>query len=124
MFLAVVPEQDFLDDSNIALVKTLVQEINAVPEVKDVASMLDVPLVQNMPGSLAEIATNFKTLHMPDVDRAKAREELTTSPIYSELIASRDGIVTALQITLNEHSSFPRLRKLRDQLLYQKMNDG
>ena len=55
-----------------------------------------------MQGSLAEIATNFKTLHMPDVDRAKAREELTTSPIYSELIASRDGKVTALQITLNE----------------------
>ena len=123
MFLAIVPEKDFLDDSNIALVKTLVKEISAVQEVKDVVSMLDVPLVQNMPGSLAEIATNFKTLHMPDVDHEKAREELTTSPIYSELIASRDGKVTALQITLDEHRSFPRLRQLRDQLLYKKMTD-
>lgn len=124
MFIAVVPKGDILADETIALVRTIRDEIAALPQVYDVVSMLDVPLVTNQPGTLAEVATNFKTLRMPDVNPTKAREELTQSPIYQDLVASADGKVTAIQIFLKEHPEFPRLRDLRDQLLYQKVAGG
>lgn len=124
MFIAVVPKGDIVDEDTMALVRELRDEIADVPQVLDVVSMLDVPLVFNVPGTLAEVATNFKTLRMDDVNVSKAREELTESPIYSNLVASRDGSVTAIQIFLKPHPNLPRLRELRDRLLYQRVTEG
>ena len=124
LFIAIDPPGDFVDDATIQLVTALRDEIAEVPQVKDINSMLDVPLVRNVPGSLAQIATNFKTLRMPEVDKEKARIELTTSPIYQDLVASADGDVTAMQIFLKEHPEFPRLRNLRDELLFKRYTEG
>ncbi|MGB1883288.1 MAG: efflux RND transporter permease subunit [Gammaproteobacteria bacterium] len=124
LFIAIDPPGDFVDDPTIELVTRLRDEIDEVPQVLDINSMLDLPLVRNVPGTLADIATNFKTLRMPEVNREKAREELTQSPIYQDLVASADGDVTAMQIFLKPHPEFPRLRNLRDELLYQRYSEG
>ena len=124
LFIAVVPPGDFLAESNLELIRNLRDDIAGVPQVLDLVSMLDVPLVTNIQGSLADVATNFRTLRMPGVNPSKAREELTESPIYRNLIASADGTVTAVQIFLKPHPEFPRLRTLRDDLLYQRITTG
>ncbi|MGR8922021.1 MAG: efflux RND transporter permease subunit, partial [Gammaproteobacteria bacterium] len=124
MFIAVVPADDLLAESTLDLVRRLRDELVEAPHVKDVISYLDVPLVSNQPGTLADVATNFKTLRMDDVNPARAREELTQSPLYQDLVASADGKVTAIQIFLDPHPEFPRLRDLRNRLLYQKVTEG
>jgi uncharacterized protein len=124
LFIAVVPPGDFLEQSNLELIGKLRDELAGLAHVSEVISMLDVPLVTNRPGSLADVATNFRTLQMPDVNPSKAREELTESPIYRNLIASADGTVTALQIFLKPHPEFSRLRQRRDELLYQRSAEG
>ncbi len=124
LFIAVVPENDILAPENLELIGKLRDEIAAVPQVHDVTSMLDVPLVMNIRGSLADVASNFRTLRMADVNPSAAREELTSSPIYRDLVASADGKVTAIQVFLKPHAEFERLRLLRDQLLYQRVSEG
>ncbi|MCP5202126.1 MAG: MMPL family transporter [Gammaproteobacteria bacterium] len=124
LFIAVVPPGDFLSPENRELVTRLRDDLAQVPQVLDINSMLDVPLVYNVPGSLAEVASNFRTLRQPDVNLERAREELTTSPIYKDLVASADGKVTALQIFLKDHPELPRLRDLRDELLYKRGTEG
>ncbi len=124
LFIAVVPPDDILSDATLERVGSLRDEIAALPEVLDIVSLLDVPLVTNVPGSVADIATNFRTLRSEDVNLRRAREELTQSPIYQDLVASADGKVTALQVFLKPHSELPRLSRQRDQLLYKKAYEG
>ena len=123
LFVAVEPNSDIVSKENIDFIKRLRDDLANVPQVYDVISMLDIPLVNNVQGSLAEVATNFQTLRMESVDVVKAREELTESPVYRDLIASADGSVTAMQIFLNPHPELPRLRKIRDELLFNKHSD-
>ncbi len=124
LFIAIVPPDDIMSDANRELVAQLRDDIAAIPQVLDINSMLDVPLVKNIPGSLAEVATNFRTLRQPDTNLDRAREELTESPIYQDLVASADGSVTAMQIFLKDHPELPRLRDLRDQLLHLRGTEG
>ncbi|MCZ6893916.1 MAG: MMPL family transporter [Gammaproteobacteria bacterium] len=124
LFIAVVPPDDILADATLERVGSLRDEIAALPEVLDIVSLLDVPLVTNVPGSVADIATNFRTLRSEDVNLRRAREELTQSPIYQDLVVSADGKVTALQVFLKPHSELPRLSRQRDQLLYKKAYEG
>ena len=124
LFIAVVPPGDLLAPETRELVTALRDELAAIPQVEDINSMLDVPLVTNVPGTLADVATTFKTLRQEDVDLEKAREELTQSPIYQDLVASADGSVTALQIFLKQHPELPRLRDLRDRLVYKRSHAG
>ncbi|MEQ8231343.1 MAG: RND family transporter, partial [Gammaproteobacteria bacterium] len=124
LFIAIVPADDILSPSTRELVAQLRDDIARIEFVHDINSMLDVPLVTNVPGTLADVANNFRTLRQDDVNLARAREELTQSPIYQNLVASADGKVTAMQIFLDEHPELPRLRRLRDELLYKKTTEG
>jgi uncharacterized protein len=54
MFIAVAPRKDILSKENIDLVTRLRDDLAAVPNVLDVISMLDVPLVTNKPGTHSE----------------------------------------------------------------------
>lgn len=124
MFIAVVPPEDILAESTLELVGGLRDAIAAMPEVEDVVSLLDVPLVTNVPGTVAELVNNFRTLRSDDVNLERAREELTTSPIYRNLVASENGRVTAIQIFLEKHPQLPRLARQRDQLIYKRATEG
>lgn len=124
LFIAAVPSDDLLSETTLTTIGALRDEIADMPEVLDAVSLLDVPLVMNVQGSIAQIVTNFRTLRSPDVNLERAREELTASPIYQDLVASSDGKVTALQVFLKPHPELPRLRDQRDKLLFKKAYEG
>jgi len=124
LFIAAVPSDDILAETTLTTIGALRDEIADMPEVLDAVSLLDVPLVLNVSGSIAQIVTNFRTLRSPDVNLERAREELTAGPIYKDLVASSDGKVTALQVFLKPHPELPRLRGQRDKLLFKKAYEG
>ncbi|MGA0235812.1 MAG: efflux RND transporter permease subunit, partial [Alphaproteobacteria bacterium] len=84
--------------------------LEEVPGISSVVSLLDVPLLAQGEGSLTELAGNYRTLRDSEVDLDKARDELTTSPVFSELIVSADGKTTALQLNLDEAPEFEALQ--------------
>ena len=125
VFIALESEQDFINSANIEITKQLRDEVAQIPQVLEVVSMLDVPLVRNNPRTtLADLASNFRTLRMPTVDMKRARVELTESPFYKDLVVSEDGTVASLAVYFKPHIELPRLRRLRDQLLYQELTKG
>src|SRR5690606_12097313 len=79
---------------------------------------LDVPLVKNVPGKLSEVATKYRTLESPDVDLARAREELTTSPLYRNVVISPDARTTAIRVVLSGDEEYRELQFERGRLLY------
>ena len=124
LFIAVVPKGDLFTPASLGMISDLRDELTQVPAVKDIITVLDVPLLSTATGRLADLSLNFETLRSHTVKIAAARKELTESPLYRDLVASADGKVGAMQIFLKDHASLPRLSDLRDELLYQRIHGG
>ena len=110
LVVAFVPEQAVFAASTLKRVDQLALDLEEVPGISSVVSLLDVPLLAQGEGSLTELAGNYRTLRDSEVDLDKARDELTTSPVFSELIVSADGRTTALQLNLDEAPEFEALQ--------------
>ncbi|MGB1773667.1 MAG: efflux RND transporter permease subunit [Arenicellales bacterium] len=110
LVVAFVPEQGVFAANTLKRVDQLAFDLEEVPGISSVVSLLDVPLLAQGEGSLTELAGNYRTLRDSEVDLDKARDELTTSPVFSELIVSADGRTTALQLNLDEAPEFEALQ--------------
>jgi predicted RND superfamily exporter protein len=114
------PEGDLLSEDALDTIARLRDALATVEGVSSVLSVLDVPLLRSPPAPLSELAENVRTLQSPGVDLALAREELTTSPLYSNLIVSPDAQATALQVNLEPDSLYVALLDRRNGLLVQR----
>ncbi len=124
LFLTFSPDRDLFSDSSLALVADLKTELEALNEVDTVITLLDVPLVKNVDGSLSDLAENVRTLSQDNVDKVRARNELLNSPLFKDLVVSSDARTTALRIDLLPTPEFEELRKRRDKLLSKRRAEG
>jgi predicted RND superfamily exporter protein len=124
LFMTVTPDGDLFDRATINLVGEIRDELDALDAVNSVTSMLDVPLVKNVEGTLADLPNNFRLLEYEDVDLELAREELTTSPIYKDLVVDAAGTLTAIQIFLNHNEEFADAQRRRDELIARRDKEG
>jgi len=124
LFLTYTPDKGLFTDTSLATIGELKKRLLAVDSVDSIVSILDVPLVKQVEGSLGDVAENYRTLADADVNRLRAKQELINSPIYSELIISQDGNTTALQINLKDNPGFSNLQKRRIALLNLKHSDN
>ena len=119
------PGADVFDESSLARLRALRDRLLEAPGVESITSILDVPLLANVEGvSLAGIADNVRTLDDPGTDRARAREELLASPVFSEAIVSADARTAALLLTMRGDEAHRALLKERNRLLGQRNADG
>lgn len=117
LIVTYAPQGDLLGDDSLAAIRSLEDDLKAVQGVDSVLSVLDVPLLRSPPSPLSELADHIRTLESPDTDRKLAFEELTTSPLYSNLIVSKDGRSTALQVNLPPDKRYAELVGKRNALL-------
>ncbi len=117
LFLTFTPNADLFADNSLARIADLKKELEGLADVESVVSLLDVPLVKNVDGSLIDLVANIRTLSQDGVDKVRARDELRTSPLYEDLIVSSDARTTALRIDLRPTPELGELRQRRDHLL-------
>ena len=123
LVVALVPEQGVFVTNTLKAVDQLARDLEEVPGISSVVSLLNVPLLAQGEGSLTELAGNYQTLRDSEVDLDKARHELTTSPVFSELIVSADGRTTALQLNLDDALEFDAVQGERRRLS-QRISEG
>jgi predicted RND superfamily exporter protein len=116
LIVTYTPNQDLFGKAVLADLKTLRDEIAAMDNVESVISLLDVPLIQSPPISLAELSEEVPTLDSPRTDTALARAEFLASPMYRNLIISPDGKTTAIQVNFRRDETWHRLLEQRNQL--------
>ena len=124
LFVTFTPDADLFSQSSIDVIQQLREEIKQLPQVESVISIIDVPLIRQVEGTLTDIADNVRSIEQGGVNMEKARRELLTSPIYRELIVSEDGSTTALQVNLKEDIAFRDLQRERNRLLYKRNVEG
>lgn len=116
LVVALTPRDTLFSRSTLDGVDQLAQELAEIDGIDSVNSLLDVPLLAQGEGSLTELASGYRTLRDTDVDLAKAQEELVGSPIFSELVISADGAVTALRLNVRPAPEFEKLQSERRRL--------
>lgn len=109
------PNQDMMSATTLSAIKELRDDLAKVPRVSKVNTILDVPLLNSPKVSISKLSSDIRTLESPGIDKELVRKEFAESPIYKNLLMSKDGNTTVLQIV------FKRDQKYYD-LLY-KRND-
>ena len=117
-FLVVIftPNSELFDRKTINKVKEIVSDFESVKGVNSVLSYLDAPLLFSPKMGMRELANNLRTIEDEEVDLSLAKEEFKGSPLYSELLVSKDSTSTAFQLTLEFDSEYNNLIKERDKL--------
>lgn len=112
------PPGDLLSPDSLEPLSGITQELQRIPGVSSVTSVLDVPLLESPPLSLSDLAKTdvLPTLSDPNVDRTLAYRELTTSPVYRNLLVGESGDVTAIQVTLTSNPLVQQLQDEREEL--------
>ncbi len=108
---------ELLSKQHIARLQDITQELASIDTVEAVQSLLDAPLLSSPPVPLLELAKGFRTLRSADVDFTLARAELTASPLFRDLLISKDGQTTAIRIDLQDHPELEYTKQQRDRLL-------
>jgi len=124
LVVAVTPERDLFSADTLQRLGQLRDALRALDDVHAVTSVLDVPLLSSSDAPLARIVNDPPTIETHQVDLARAREEIRTSPIFSNLILSADGQTTALLIELAADEEFSAIATARNKLVTARATRG
>ncbi|MEP4146777.1 MAG: MMPL family transporter [Halioglobus sp.] len=120
------PQVPLLADESLLPLKAMADELRQLEGVSSVVTVWDVPLLESPPVGLSDITSSdpLPSLKQADIDRELVLTELTTSPIYADLLASRDGEVTAVQINLQRDDRYFDLLSTREALRIKRDDQG
>ena len=113
------PKQDLFSDYSINRITNLENDLKAIDGVDSVLSLMDAPIFFQPKVGLTEVADNLKDLTSDEINLELAKEEILNNPIYKELIISKDGKVTAMQVVLRGNNEYNGLINQRYELLEQ-----
>ena len=103
------PKKELFSDFSINRIANLENDLKSIDGVDSVLSLLDAPIFFQPRVGLSEVADNLKDLTFDDVDLGLAKDEIINNPIYKELIISKDGKLTAMQVVLRGNDEYDRL---------------
>ena len=120
------PHAPLLSPESLQPLRSLGDELRALKGVSSVVTILDVPLLESPPVTLSDITSKepLPSLEQPDIDLDLVLRELTTSPIYADLLVSRDGQVSAVQINLKRDEFYYDLLDTRESLRMKRKREG
>ncbi|MFT6408060.1 MAG: putative RND superfamily exporter protein [Arenicella sp.] len=116
LVLTYSPKSELFSDATLDDIGKLRDGLLSLPEIDSIVSILDVPLMQSPPQTLAEV--NSQTHYLLDLktDRVLAKKEFLSSPIYKDLLVSDDLSTTALIISLKADNKLRHLYRQRNEL--------
>ncbi|MCB1701163.1 MAG: MMPL family transporter [Pseudomonadales bacterium] len=120
------PRSPLLSDESLEPLRRMADELRLLEGVSSVVTVWDVPLLESPPVTLSDISSPepLPSLEDQGIDRELVLKELTTSPIYADLLASRDGELTAVQINLKRDEFYYDLLASRESLRIQRSREG
>jgi len=94
VLVSFTPDAELFSPDTLQVMVQLRDDLLAVDSIESVDSILDVPILAGT--ALTSLSEDYATLLDDGVDLAAAREEMTTSPVFSNAVVSPDGRTAAL----------------------------
>ena len=111
------PQYELFSDQSINQLSQIEKELSELDGVDSVLSLLDAPIFFQPKVGLTEVADNLKDLTSDGIDFVEAKKEIINNPIYRDLIISKDGSTTAMQIVLQGNNEYDALISDRYKIL-------
>ena len=124
LMLTYTAHNDLFAPETLADILALRDELAAMERVEQVITLLDVPLINSPRTNLAKLQKHVPTLLSPETDLELARIELRESPLWRELIMSRDGGTTALLLRFKVDELYEGLQTERDRIRERGLTGG
>ena len=111
------PESELFSYQSLNQLSQIEESLSKFDGVDSVLSLLDAPIFFQPKVGLTEVADNLKDLTTEGIDLSKAKQEIINNPIYRDLIISKDGSTTAMQIVLRGNDEYDLLISNRYRIL-------
>ena len=120
------PHAPLLAPESLLPLRRMADELRLLDGVSSVVTVWDVPLLESPMVTLSDITSSdpLPSLEKPDIDMGLVLKELTTSPIYADLLVSRDGQLSAVQINLTRDDFYYDLLASREALRIERDQEG
>ena len=106
LILAIQSSNEIFTLDNLQNLQNLRDKIQVIEGVDSVVSVFDAPILEQPKLSLIKSASNDKYLLEDELNLPLAKQELIDSPIFSELVISKDGKTLAFQINLDGKDNY------------------
>jgi len=116
LIVTYTPRGEMFSAAVLADLRSLRDALASLERVESVVSLLDVPLINSPPVTLAELGRGTRTLESPGTDIGLAQTEFVSSPLYRDLLISPDLKTTALQVNFRRDETYHRLLNERNRL--------
>jgi predicted RND superfamily exporter protein len=120
------PNAPLLSPESLQPLGEMAEALRALDGVSSVVTILDVPLLESPPVTLSDMTSiePLPTLESPNLDLDMVLREFTTSPIYADLLVSRDGLISAVQINLQRDELYFELLDAREALRFKRNKEN
>ena len=106
LILAIQSSNEIFTLDNLQNLQNLRNKIQVIEGVDSVVSVFDAPILEQPKLSLIKSASNDMYLLEDELNLSLAKQELIDSPIFSELVISKDGKTLAFQINLDGKDNY------------------
>lgn len=114
LFLTYTPfEMSLFSSTVLTEIADIQAQLEVLDNVTSVFTILDAPLLDNGKNTDISDTSQLLTLRSENVDYPQASKELSSSPLYADLLVSRDAKSTALRIGLRFETELESLREQR-----------
>ena len=115
---------DLFSQDNLNTLTELRDGLAEIEGIESVLSMLDVPLLYSPKVDISDLTGELNTLMSGSVDKAQAKQEFLTSPLYSNVLLSADGQTTGMMATLELDETYLSMVAERDGLRLLRDTEG
>ena len=116
LLITITSPNKILSKENLDLIKNLTNDVSKLMFVDSIQSILDAPILKSDNQSLTDLVDTQITLESKNLNLLTVEKEFTESPIFSELIISKDGTTSGIIINLKENRDFVDISKNRNDL--------
>ena len=116
LLITITSPNKILSRENLDLIKSLTNDVSKLMFVDSIQSILDAPILKSGTQSLSDLAEIQITLESKNLNLLTVEKEFIESPIFSELIISKDGTTSGIIINLKENKDFVDITKNRNDL--------
>ncbi|MET1253858.1 efflux RND transporter permease subunit [Aliikangiella maris] len=122
LFVTFQPKEKLFSTESIKQLRSLKEQLAALPDVEAVISLIDAPIFDANKISLASIEDDLYFIEDKNIDLEKAKRDLLNIPLYKNLLISSDANITVIQVNLKGNKNYFKLNDELRKLQWKQIN--
>ncbi len=108
------------DKDNIEVIRLIKRDLQNMENISSINSIVDIPLIESSNLPIAELIEDVPNILSNNIDQKKAEKEITESPVYRDLIISRDRKTSAIQVNIKKNEELSDLAFKKTEFILKK----